>query len=195
MTIEFVRHIFCTLTFTRTDSSDRRWKIVSKTYNRYIQRIRRLHNLQVHYLRVVESHKDGYPHIHVLLQFPSASIRVDNSRYFDPVLYKRWKSLWPDGHSDYQRPRRSGMGTLGYIMKYLLKNSSSKTVWSKVYAVQNDAMKTQRSLANLKQTPMDGSVKSTISEKNSNPTRQHGVKLCTWSRGFDFTPFLAPKKK
>ena len=91
------------------------------------------------YLRVLESHKDNYPHIHCIIQFPDARIRVENARYFDRMLYARWRVLWKHGHSDYQKPRRSGYGTISYVMKYLLKNQTQKTVWKKVLRASNAA--------------------------------------------------------
>jgi hypothetical protein len=202
--VEFARHVFATFTYEPHISD--KWGRVSKDYNRYLQEIRRLHNVRVAYLRVVEQHKNGAPHIHALLQFPSAQLRVQSyvqdrrarkkspMWYFDKALYSKWKSLWRYGHSDYQRPRRGGVGPISYMMKYLLKNQTQKTVWRKVIATQTStdqkssvplsaAQIEQRSCANLQKTPMDGLVTNTM------PVRKFGVKLCSWSRNFDFTPF------
>ena len=129
--IEFTRHVFGTLTYSRDLPVDERWSGISKDFNRYLQKIRRLHNTKLDYFRVVEKHRDGFPHIHVLLQWENASIRVDNSRYFDKSLYQKWRLLWQHGHSDYQKPRRASLGTLTYILKYLIKNQTQRTIWKR----------------------------------------------------------------
>lgn len=186
--IEFTRHIFGTLTYSRDHSLDERWSTVSKHFNRFCQSYRRLHSCNLHYLRVVERHKDGYPHVHVLLQFPDARIRVENSRYFDQELYARWRLCWEHGHSDFQKPRSSSTGTLGYVMKYCLKNQTQKTVWKKIFALSSQT-KTEPSQSNTSEQLQEPSF-SQDNFLERLPTHYLGVKLLTWSRGFDFKPFI-----
>jgi hypothetical protein len=128
---------------------------------------------------VVERHKDGYPHLHSILQFPNARIRVLNSRYFDNEIYSQWKSQWKHGHSDYQRPRRGGVGTLSYVLKYLIKNQTSKTIWKKILPSATTV------------TEESTSTNTKASSTTKLPVHIHGVKLATWSRGFDFSVFMA----
>lgn len=180
----FTRHVFATLTYQRDRGCDTVWQTITNDFNRYHQRLRRLHRIQIEYLRVIEEHRDGYPHIHTLLQYPSACISVENSRYFDRALYSKWKAQWREGHSDYQKPRQGATGTLSYVMKYLIKNQTSKTVWKKVLASCN-VQTVEDSTVNAKKK--NG---RNISNVTRLPTRKNGVKLCTWSRGFDFTPFV-----
>ncbi len=168
---EFTRHVFATLTYTRTETIQDTWKTISSDFNRYLQRFRRLHNEEIQYLRVIEQHKDLYPHIHIIIQFPNATIRVRDSRWFDKRIYQTWKTLWKRGHSDYQKPRRNKIGTISYIMKYLVKNTTAKTVWKKILPVA--------------QMHKGGAPPSTPPES----TKMNGVKLCTWSRNFDWEPF------
>ncbi len=170
---EFTRHIFGTLTYARTETIQTTWKTISNDFNRYIQRFRRTHNEKIQYLRVIERHKDLYPHIHIIIQFPNASIRIRDSKWIDRELYKNWKTLWKRGHSDYQKPRSSKTGTISYIMKYLLKNTTQKTVWKKIIPKTSVQMH------------KGGTPPSTPPES----TKMNGVKLCTWSRGFDWKPF------
>ncbi len=148
---------------------DIRWRQISRDFNRFLQNFRRLHNQKVQYLRVIEKHKDGYPHVHAILQFPFATISINDTRYFERTLYRKWKTLWKGGHSDYQRPRVSGMGTISYIIKYLVKNTTAKTIWKKLLP---------------KPTKIGITAKSA-----EEPTKLNGIKLCTWSRGFDWEPF------
>lgn len=181
--IQFTRHIFGTLTYSRNHSLDERWSTISIHFNRFMQSFRRLHRDNIAYLRVVEEHKDGYPHIHVLLQFPDARIRIENSRYFDKELYERWRLLWKHGHTDYQKPRSQGTGTLSYVLKYLIKNQTSKTIWKKCLPVNADVN------ISKDQNTTISSANDTDASVN-HPTRLHGVKLASWSRNFDFSPFV-----
>ncbi len=189
MQITFTRHLFATLTYSRDKSVHERWESISTDFNRYCQRFRRLHKYGLEYLRVYEEHKDGYPHIHCLVQFPYAAIRIENARYFDKELYQRWRLLWPHGHTDYQKPRQTGTGALSYVMKYLIKNQTSKTVWKKVLSSS-----AQPVCADVSITP--DSLTSNAPNTNAHviptlPTHMNGVKLCSWSRKFDFRPFTA----
>ncbi len=72
---------------------EKRWKTISRDFNRYYQEFRRFHAGKAEYLRVIEKHKDGYPHIHIIIQFPNAIIRIRNTKYFDRTLYKKWKAV------------------------------------------------------------------------------------------------------
>lgn len=195
MQITFTRHIFATLTYSRDDDLQTTWERSSRDFNRYFQKLTRLHNLRINYLRVIEEHNDGYPHIHCLLQYPSACIRVENSRYFDTALYQKWRTLWTHGHTDYQKPRGNGIRTISYVMKYLLKNQTSKTVWKKVLSAQTVEKHTLDSTTSNE--CLNTSTNTTLQEVPGDipkdltrfPTHKYGVKLCTWSRSFDFTPF------
>lgn len=184
--ITFTRHVFATLTYQRNCEISEVWRTISLDYNRFHQRLRRLHRLQIEYLRVIEEHRDGYPHIHALLQYPSACIRITNSRYFDSPLYRRWKDEWRKGHSDYQKPRKDRTGTLAYVMKYCLKNQTKRTVWKKVLkSVQTST----QDVTSVPTTPPSAEQQNDSSPLVILPTHKHGVKICSWSRGFDFTPF------
>ncbi len=197
MKTHFIRHLFVTLTYARDRSILQTQQQCSKDYNRYIQKLRRLHHTKIQYLRTIENHKDGYPHFHVLLQFPRADIRVENDRYFSKILYSKWKSSWTHGLSDIQVPRRNGVGQISYILKYITKNATSKTIWKKLYQTSAKAVDTETSIP-LDQNTLDASVPflhsaatSITSTSITSPIHtSNGVKLCTWSRGFDFSPFF-----
>lgn len=134
--ITFTSYVFCTLTYGRSETISTLWKRVSTDFNRYHQAIKRLHNSNIQYIRCVEAHEDGYPHLHVILQF-STSLTVNNARYFDSNLYSRWKKLWTCGLSDF-KPLQSGTKPVSYLEKYISKFSSSrKTVWKKTMMIVN----------------------------------------------------------
>ena len=132
--------------------------------------------------------KEGYPHIHAILQFSDARIRVQNARYFDRRLYKEWKNRWKHGLSDVQPPRGSGTHVLAYVLKYCLKNATSATVWKKVlpkedysgYVISAEEQPTQS----------DPPRERTINTHSVPPVKKYGVKYLTWSRNFDFKPFI-----
>lgn len=149
--------------------------------------------MEIEYLRVIEFHDDGYPHIHVLFQYPSACLRIENSRFFDRALYQRWKYLWKHGLSDFQRPKYSGVRAVSYILKYLIKNQTSKTVWRKILQsnieISGEKEDLQKSTESTPQNSLDSTISNSAFENTPLPIRLHGVKLCTWSRNFDFTQF------
>lgn len=127
----FTNHVFGTLTYSRDISISDCGERISKDFNRYIQKFRRLHNTKVQYIRAIEAHADGYPHIHVILQFPT-SLRVNDSRYFDRELFKKWKQLWTSGVADYRPPNTKRQPVL-YLVKYISKNTSAyRTLWKKL---------------------------------------------------------------
>lgn len=186
MHIHFIRHLFVTLTYDHTDSMEGSWRTVSKSYNRYILSLRRLHGCNVEYLRTIEAQQNGYAHVHAIIQFPDARIRVENHKFFDRTLYARWRGLWPKGFSDYQVPIGRGTSQLNYIMKYITKNATVRTVWKKLIPLDVNSVESQS-----QNQSMDNS--ETVMEHFDSyvpPVSKNGVKLCTWSRRFDFSPFV-----
>jgi REP element-mobilizing transposase RayT len=132
MNRNFKNCAFVTLTYARNASIGQTWLRCTKDTNRYLQRINRKFNCKVEYLRAFESHKDGFPHVHLLIIFPTEFDIRDNGRYLQQSYYMVLKSQWPYGLSDAQSPRSKNNGAIGYILKYLNKSSSSNTLWSKL---------------------------------------------------------------
>ncbi len=194
MQIKFIRHVFATFTYERNRSSNDTWDGVSKDYNRFIQKFRRLNNCKVQYLRTLEAHKDSYPHIHSLLQFPTARIRVENSNYFENNLWLHWKAQWSNGLSDYQVPYSKREGQLSYILKYISKNSTSKNIWKKILSVQpvcKPGLIQSDTTPAIVETPTSAVTSDTFkSITSANPIHYRNQKLCSWSRAFDWAPFF-----
>lgn len=195
MRISFVRHIFATFTYSRLQTAEDTWSRCGTDFNRSIQRFRRITFQNIQYLRTIEDHRDGFPHIHVLFQFPTASVRVENSKYFEDTFFRRSKTTWSHGHTDFQVPRNHGSSSISYILKYITKNSTSKTIWKKIYSAQpvvtglNTSIQAQNvSVSEIHCAATKNTFKPTTS--NVQPITKYGVKLCTWSRGFDFKPFF-----
>lgn len=170
-------HVFATLTFTRDISLDSAWEQTNTNFNRYIQKFRRQSaGNEIQYIRTVEAHLDSYPHIHTILQFHSP-ISVDNARYFDPTLYRKWKQLWTFGISDYQPPRSSRLPIL-YLIKYISKGNTTKTIWKKMFA-------NATATADSKPSPAP-SVKVVTTTPTQEFCKKYNIKQCTWSRKFTF---------
>lgn len=161
------------------------WRTASKDFNRYVQRLRRLHTgNSVQYLRTIEAHSDSYPHWHTILQFQSP-ISVSNVRYFDNVLYRKWKQLWTLGLSDYQPPL-SGRNPVIYVIKYITKNSHThKTIWKKLLV---NVTATKDGLGSL--PVLD--VQETITPAWLEYLKKYRIKQCTWSRDFVFPAYPKP---
>lgn len=174
MKVEFTRHIFVTITYDRNYTILEAWKSCSKDFNRYIQTSRRFFNHKIQYLRVIEEQSSGYPHVHAIFQFSDARIRIENTKYFDRSLFKKMHSHWKHGFADFKRIQKKGH--LLYILKYLVKNTTCNTIFKKILPKRREF--------NFRAT------EKTFPPVVKFPIKKNGVKLCTWSRHFDFTPFL-----
>lgn len=161
------------------------WSKLGINFNRFIQKYRRLHKLPIQYIRTVEAHADTYPHIHIILQFPDARISVDNARYFDSVLYRKWKQLWTFGLSDYQPPRNTRQPIL-YLIKYISKETHTyKTLWKKMLPPAD------ATVIKDGHGPIHApTVQDTTTNKTLELCKTYKVKQLSWSRGFVF-PSLA----
>lgn len=191
--ITYVGYIFGTYTYTRDIPISLAWSKTSKDWNRYVHRLRRLHNCSVEYLRSVESHADGYPHLHAVLRFP-IPITVQNSKYVDRNLYLKWKKLWKSGISDYQVPRSKGNSAILYIIKYVTKQTTVKSFWKNYYALiakpplkdsdiigKSDSLEEKKSNSGSYVPPVESELILTL--------KKYKIKQLSWSRKF-FAPTL-----
>jgi len=190
-------HVFATLTYKREYGLVECWKSVSKDFNRFITYQRRLHRTGLAYIRTVEAHEDLYPHIHVVIQHKHG-ILIRNRRYFDENLYKKWKESWTRGLSDFQAPLSSSEYPTLYIVKYITKNHTLKTLWKKFYAtnsITNTSAPPVAVLTSNTLKPSNASMNTKIlSLENSSLffCNQFKIKQCTWSRNYKF-PVKRPK--
>lgn len=107
------------------------WLNIGSDFNRFITRIRKLFG-KVSVVRVWESHKSGYPHIHAILIFHSYVFSGYSSsrrghlvyRVFG-VDYKSLKDCWVHGFSDVEMIS-SFSGGINYLSKYLVKSTSAE---------------------------------------------------------------------
>ena len=217
MDIILQRHLFATLTYARNGSCDEYWKKCSMDFNRYIQRVRRGRKAtgkkrryfypDIAYFRSVEQHRDGFPHIHILLQYhdnlvrsyfhhTTRSGRSSKKVYYIDSQYRDFlKSCWTAGHTDYQVPHAKAIGQLTYIMKYISKNSTTKTVWRKILAGTVDSPNIVKSQLQNNNAAVESSMEKerTLSKASptvaTNPISYQNIKLLSWSRNFDFSVF------
>ncbi|NIR86942.1 hypothetical protein GWO13_04935 [Candidatus Bathyarchaeota archaeon] len=198
--VTYKSHVFATLTYERTKPISELWTSVSRDFNRYIQRVRRIHGHSVAYLRAIEAHKDNYPHVHVILQH-SKVLAVNNGRYFDRDIYGKWRKAWTHGLSDYQVPRIKRY-PIFYLLKYVQKDTHTlKTIYKKLFSC-NDAItakhhsmeenqditeNTANTVKNSSQSMKNASL-STLEKNNSTLffCKKYNVKQCSWSRSFKF---------
>ncbi len=168
---------------------DYAWANTSKDFNRFIQKLRRLHNSPIQFIRAIESHEDDYPHIHCITQHPQI-LSIRHGRYFDSLLYAKWKQLWTRGLSDAQPPK-SKQAPILYLIKYISKSGNSyKTLWKKMFPAYDSALVTP---------PIQ--PKSTVSQSSSSANdltkfkqtialcSQYKVKQLSWSRKFQYPQF------
>ncbi len=177
--ITYGKTAFLTTTYSRNRLLDDCWRTSNVDFNRYIQKLRRLHKNSIQYLRTIEEHRDGYPHFHAILRFPTV-LTIKNGRYFDKTLYGLWKSYWRHGLSDAQPPRPK-QSALAYIIKYTTKNTGHK-IWIRYYRHLNvnsaDVRLTPSCM--IKKVLPSVSPVSSLSQK----CEKYKIKQCTWSRNF-----------
>ena len=146
----YSHHLFTTLTYGSQNACSvgahtcarTRWANVSLDFNRYITTLRRrLRDKSIQYVRCFEAHKSGYPHVHVLLQFPTAVRYTSRSgrNWIESPDYKLLRSLWRHGHTDYQVPHSASHG-IRYIAKYMTKNATGRRMWSHILTARESAL-------------------------------------------------------
>jgi len=177
--ITYGKTVFLTTTYSRTRLLDSCWKGANSNFNRYIQKLRRLHQNPIQYLRTIEMHADGYPHFHAILRFPTV-LTITNGRYFDKALYAKWKSTWPYGLSDSQPPFCK-QSPLAYIIKYTTKNSGRK-IWLRFY--QHSSANSVIPLPPHSSTTKKVTFSAEPVTRLSQNCAKYKIKQCTWSRKF-----------
>ena len=73
-------------------------------------------------------------------------------------------------------------------MKYCLKNATSATVWKKI--LPKEDYSGYVTSAEEQPTQSDPPRERTINTVSVPPVKKYGVKYLTWSRNFDFKPFI-----
>ncbi len=190
--ITYGKTVFATFTFSRDRLVSDAWSATGKNFNRFTQSLRRLHHGNIQYLRTIEAHNDGYPHVHAILRFPTV-LTITNGRYFEQKMYRRWKHLWISGLSDYQPPRTKYPIT--YILKYVTKGSNARRlIWKRHSHALTISGNTETLLNALPAGDLVRPVGSptrkgrpfvpTVLTQSEILCQKHKIKQCTWSREF-----------
>ena len=107
------------------------WLHVGVDFNRFMSRVRKLFG-RVSIVRVFESHKSGYPHIHAILVFHDFVFSGYSSHRRGRFVYRTFghdfaslKDCWVHGFSDFELVD-SFRGGVRYLSKYLAKSTSAR---------------------------------------------------------------------
>lgn len=105
---------------------------------------------------------------------------------------------WTHGLSDYQVPRSTGSSCINYILKYITKNHTSKTIWKKL--LTGNSVNTANNQTSgpdpqpsshsaCASNPTNAVTKCILSNTTNLIRHPSGAKFCTWSRKFNFSLF------
>jgi len=196
-TVSFTRHLFDTLTYGTAGGGARFASSYnsSKQFNRFVQKVRVLMKPnKIEYLRVIEYHKDGTPHIHAVLQ-SSDVFKVNNTKYIDRRLYLKLQKCWKYGFSDPRPINSNAVNPVLYCLKYMTKNTTMSTVWRKMYAGSDLNVEVSEEPAkNLDDMEDSGFDKDSDKIPVNIIINGFSMKTLSWSRGFVF-PRPALKSK
>jgi len=130
-------HMFITVTLARSYPIGQAWKKIIKSYaRRVLKTIERIENNKIiFYIGVLESHRDGYPHLHILVVFKK------------PLRVFRWKNMY---RFERKREWDQALGidvsksnfidvfalknkkeVVGYLLKYLSKSLAEHIIQNK----------------------------------------------------------------
>jgi len=128
-------HMFITVTLARSYPIGLAWRKIIKNYaRRIIKTIERIENNKVlYYIGVLEAHRDGYPHIHLLVVFKKPlkvfrwknSYRFENKRSWDQALGSNEENFIDVFALRNHREIRS------YLLKYLSKSLAEHIIQNK----------------------------------------------------------------
>ena len=173
------------------------WRDCSKLFNRFHQRYKRkISNAE--YIRTIEIHKNGRPHIHAVVQsltsFPCGLATDTNGKrryYCAKRVYLSLRDLWTYGHSDFNflRPSIIEFGSvpsdkqttswaMHYVLKYTVKDSTSRTLRKKLFPNYKPDPVKKKSIIKLPDS-VEHTAFLELLKKNK-------IRQCSWSRGFRF---------
>lgn len=90
---------------------------------RWLKRVRQQSKASLRYLLVVEPHKDGFPHFHMVLHETSIT----------PVSKRTLEDQWRYGFSSWRLVPAGEMRQVGYVCKYLTKSAQTRVRASRQY--------------------------------------------------------------
>lgn len=104
--------------FSNLDASEQ-FKYLAEQLNReatlYLKRLRQVSGVKLRYLLVSEAHKDGFPHLHILIHEMNA-----------PIRKALLESQWRYGFSHWRLVDRTEAKAAVYVCKYLAKEAQTR---------------------------------------------------------------------
>lgn len=100
--------------------------VISQEITKFVKRVRNNSGADIRLLCVVEEHKDGEPHYHLL---------IHEMRPEQPVRKHILKTAWTWGHSDFSLCK--GKQAASYVCKYISKSSKARVRASLRYGESN----------------------------------------------------------
>jgi len=128
-------HAFFTITLARSYPIGQAWKKIIKSYaRRVLKTIERIENNKIiFYIGVLEAHRDGYPHIHMLVIFkkPMKLFKWKNMYRF--VRKREWDKALGSDKSNFIDvfALRNEREIVGYLLKYLSKSLAENIIMNK----------------------------------------------------------------
>ena len=120
--------LFVTLTFnTNLTDVDNAWNNIGKDLNLFLSHLKQEYG-RIFVLRCFEAHKNGYPHVHLIIgflehKFPVKRRRLKSDGFNHYLLtnksLNRFSSFW---HSFVKVEGVSSLGAVGYLLKYITKD-------------------------------------------------------------------------
>lgn len=118
---------------------------------KWLKRVRKVSKARLRYLLVVEPHKDGFPHFHLLLH------ELDQ-----PVTKATLESQWTIGFSQWRLVPAMELRPTYYVCKYLTKSSQTRVRASRHYGQPDGGLISERvreliePLTHFRATPENG---------------------------------------
>lgn len=128
-------HMFITVTLARSYPIGLAWRKIIKSYaRRIIKTIERIENNKVlYYIGVLEAHRDGYPHLHILAVFkkPLKVFKWKNVYRFERK--REWDRALGSNEENFIDvfALRNKKEVVGYLLKYLSKSLAENIVINK----------------------------------------------------------------
>ena len=91
------------------------WKSVGPDVTRYLKRVRKEASMAFRYCAIVEPHKDGFPHVHMLIHELDGELR---KRTLD--------GQWRVGFSQWRLVDTGQVSAAWYVAKYLAKHNAAR---------------------------------------------------------------------
>lgn len=99
---------------SRAEQFHQRHAVIGKEITKYLKRVRKETGAKLRYIAVVESHKSGLPHYHLLVH-----------EVVGKVLYANLSDQWKLGFSKWNLVKQDDeLRSCGYVTKYLVKNAA-----------------------------------------------------------------------